>query len=105
MSGPIYPNVPVALRALRTAESDLQRTTMQVATGKTVATVADDPAAYVIAGRLNSDALAFMAVNSCLSGAEAPTRVANAALDQTTDILMQLKDTAIEKQAGGDFAS
>src|SRR3954447_21025393 len=101
MSGVIKPVVANALRTLDAADTRLQHTLSEVATGKAVATVADDPAAYVIAQGLSSDAQALMAVKSGLGGAEVPTRVANAAINATADLLKKLQATVFEAQSGG----
>jgi flagellin-like hook-associated protein FlgL len=95
------PSVAGALRTLNGVNTDLQRAISQAASGKAVATVADNPAAYVNAIRLTSDAQAFIAVKTGLAGAEVPTRVASAAIDGITAALMKVKDTAIGAQSGG----
>jgi flagellin-like hook-associated protein FlgL len=102
MSGVVNPSAASALRTLDTTETRLDRALSQAATGKAVATVADDPAAYVIASHLNSDAQAFLAVKSLLGGAAVPTRVAAAAVNSTSDILMKPQSTVFEAQSGGE---
>lgn len=99
MSGIVNSAVSAALRALGVAGVGLQRAVTQAATGKAVATVADAPAVYVVAAGLSSDSQAFMAVRSGLAGAEAPTRVANAAIDQTSDVLIKLREAVINAQS------
>jgi flagellin len=105
MWGIVNSGVSVALRALGVADVDLQRAVSQAATGKAVAAVSDSPAAYVVAAALNSDAQAFMAVKSGLAGAEVPTRVATAAIDQTSDALIKLKAAVIQAQSDGASTS
>ena len=105
MSGVINSTVAKALQTLAATNVALQKTGTEVATGKVVATVEDDPAAYVVALRLASDAQVWAAVQSGLGGAATPARVANAAMDSITDTLTKLKSTAIEAQSGGDFTS
>jgi flagellin len=106
MSG-IYnnPGAVVALQALQTANAALAKTTNELSTGKTVATVADDPAAYVIASGLRSDASALGAVSDCLCGAEVPTKVAGAAINSVSNILIDLKEAVINAQSGGGAAT
>ena len=99
------PGVASAIRTLAATNSSLASAISQAATGKTVATAADDPAAYVIAIRLKSDAQALMAVRTGLAGAQVPTRVAGAAINGITDVLMKLKEATFEAQAGGVSAS
>jgi flagellin-like hook-associated protein FlgL len=94
-----------ALRTLEATQAGLQRTVKEAATGKAVATVDDNPAAYVLAQRLTSDAQAWAAVNSGLGGAQVPTLVANTAMNGITGVLSELKNAAIEVQAGGDSGS
>ena len=103
MSGTINPNVTIALRSLAATKADLQKTVTEAATGKSVAIVEDNPAVYVVAQQLASDAQAWAAVRSGLGGAETPTLVANAAMDGITDVLTKLKQAAIEAQSGGDY--
>ena len=105
MSGAINPNVTSTLQTLGATDTKLQRTLSEVSTGKAVAMVSDDPATYVMASRLRSDAQAFMAVNSGLAGAEVPTRVASAAVSNATDLLMKLQATVFEAQSGGVAAT
>jgi flagellin-like hook-associated protein FlgL len=80
MSGVINSTVAKALQTLAATNVALQKTGTEVATGKVVATVEDNPAAYVVALRLASDAQVWAAVKSGLGGAETPARVANAAM-------------------------
>jgi flagellin len=94
-----------ALKALQTANTALAQTTNQVSTGKRVATVEDDPAAYVIAQGLRSDVGALTAVNSSLGGAEVPTRVAAGAIDNISNTLIKLKESVIAAQSGGIAAT
>lgn len=103
MSG-ISPTTTFALRTLEATQTELERTVKEAATGKAVATVTDDPAAYVVSQRLTSDTRAWTAVNSGLGGAQAPALVANAAMNGITDVLSELKNAALEEQAGGDFS-
>ncbi len=105
MSGIIGSGVSAALRALGVADTGLERAVSQAATGKAVATVADAPATYVVAAALSSDAQAYLAVRSGLAGAEAPTRVANAAIDQTSDVLRKLREAVIDAQSDDASAS
>ena len=58
-----------ALRVLAATNASLNRVLSRAATGKTVATAADDSAAYVIAIRLRSEAQALIAVRDSLAGA------------------------------------
>ena len=94
-----------ALRVLEATNASLDRVVSQAATGKIVASAADDSAAYVIAIRLSSDAQALMAVRDRLAGAEVPTRVAGAAIEGITDVLMKLKEATFEAQGDGEAAT
>src|SRR5690242_6969614 len=105
MSATIQPGVVFGLRTLESTQATLQRTVVEAATGKAVATVADDPPAFVIAKSLTSESSAWLTVGTRLAAAEVPARVASAAVDATTNVLMKLKQSAIEMQAGGDQAS
>jgi flagellin len=105
MSGVISPTVAIALQALEATDASLQSAVMQASTGKAVATITDDPGAYLVASRLSSDAQAFVAVNSGLAAAQVPTQVAGAAINSISDVLMKLQDTVIEGQSGGVSAA
>jgi len=105
MSATIQPGVVFGLRTLESTEATLQRTVVEAATGKAVATVADDPPAFVIAKSLQSESSAWLTVGTRLAAAEVPTRVASTAVDGTTDMLMTLKQSAIEMQSEGDQAA
>jgi flagellin-like hook-associated protein FlgL len=105
MSATIQPSVVLGLRTLKNTEVELQHTIAEAATGKAVATVADDPPAFVIANSLTSESSAWMTVGIQLGAADVPTRVANAAVNNTTSALMKLTQNVIEMQAGGEQAS
>jgi flagellin-like hook-associated protein FlgL len=105
MSGVISPTVAIALQTLEATDASLQTAVMQAATGKSVATITDNPGAYVVASCLNSDAQALLAVNSGLAAAQVPTQVASAAVNGISAVLMKLQDTVIEGQSGGVSAT
>jgi flagellin len=92
---------PFALKAVNQANTALSRTMNEVATGKRVATAEDDPADYVNALRLASEASALAAVNLNLANAGVPTQVANAALTNITGVLNTLQQQVIEAQSAG----
>ena len=100
MSAVTNPDASIALHVLDVVEARLQRAMAQAATGKSVATVSDDPTTFVIADRLGSDAQAFAAVKSSLGAAAVPTLVANAAVSSISDTLLKLKQSVIEAQSG-----
>jgi hypothetical protein len=67
VSGIITPGAAIALRTLESDDVNSRAALAQAATGKAVATAADNPAAYVVALGLNSDMLATMAVSRGVS--------------------------------------
>ncbi len=105
MSSTINPSVVSALHTLGIVDTNLKHALSEVATGKTVATLEDNSAAYVIANGLDSDTRAFTAVGSGLGAASVPTRVANTAVGGITNVVTSLKEAVIQAQAGGEFAT
>jgi flagellin len=85
-----------ALQSLNSTNSQLGVTQSRINTGLSVASTKDDSAAYNIAQSLRGDMGGLGAVTSSLNNAKSVTDVAVSGAEQISDILNQMKTTALK---------
>lgn len=79
---------------------DLDVTANRISTGKRINTAADDPAGMAIATRMRSDLGSYGAVKNNISSGISLTEVASSALNDSTEIIGEMKKLAIQSQNG-----
>jgi flagellin len=99
--GTVSPNPD--LNTIAQTQTALQTSLTREATGKRLQTAADGPAQYAISTNLQVQVAAFDAASQNVQTAFNATNVATGALGQTSDILGQLRNLAI--QGVNDFLS
>ena len=89
------PGALIALQNLNSTESDLQKTQNEVSTGLAVATPQDNGAVWAIAQNQRATSLSLDSVKQSLQRAQSTIDVATSAGTSVSDLLNQLKATAL----------
>jgi flagellin len=84
----------IALQQLTNTNAKLQQTQNRISTGLKVASTKDDSATYAIAQNLRSDLAGFNAVKGSLDRAKSTLDVAVAAVENISDVLIQMREKA-----------
>lgn len=86
----------LGVRNLSSSASSLAKSQNELSTGKTVSSVRDNAANFAISQILQSDIAGLNSVKSSLDRAISSSDVALAAGDQVSDLLIQLKEKAVQ---------
>lgn len=86
----------LGVRNLNTSTNSLAKSQNEISTGKSISSVRDNAAILSISQILQSDVAGLNSVKSSLDRAISSTDVALAAGDQVSDLLIQLKEKAVQ---------
>ena len=95
----------VALQSLNATSKDLQVVQNRVSTGQKVATAKDNGAVWAVANKMKSDVSAYDKVSESADRASAMLDTATAAGSAISDLLNQMKSTAVAATQTGLSAS
>jgi flagellin len=88
----------VALQTLKSVNSNLQQTTSEISTGKSVASAKDNSAVWAISKVMESDVKGFKGIQESLSLGESTVAVARNASETVTDLLTDIKGKIVAAQ-------
>ena len=88
----------VALQTLKSVNSNLEKTTSMISTGKAVASAADNSAVWAISKVMESDVKGFKGIQESLSLGESTVAVARNASETVTDLLTDIKGKIVAAQ-------
>jgi flagellin len=88
----------VALKTLKSINSNLGATQSEIATGKKVSSAKDNAAVWAISKVMESDASSFQGISDSLSLGESTVAVARQASETVTNLLTQMKDKIVSAQ-------
>ncbi|MGO4851652.1 flagellin N-terminal helical domain-containing protein [Phaeovulum sp. W22_SRMD_FR3] len=88
----------VALKTLKSINSNLGATQSEIATGKKVSSSKDNAAVWAISKVMESDASSFQGISDSLSLGESTVAVARQASETVTDLLTKMKDKIVSAQ-------
>ena len=88
----------VALQTLKSINSSLADTQVQISTGKSVASAKDNSAVWAISKVMESDIQGFKSISDSLSLGQSTVAVARQASETVTDLLTQMKGKIVAAQ-------
>ncbi|WP_085310787.1 flagellin [Planktotalea arctica] len=88
----------VALQTLKSINSGLAQTQGEIATGKSIASSADNSAVWAISKVMESDVKGFKAISDSLSLGKSTVAVARQAAETVTDLLTEMKGKIVAAQ-------
>lgn len=90
-----------ALRALRTNQSNMERSMKRIATGLRINSAADDPSGLAISEKMRSQIRGLKQAQNNVQDAISFLQTGEGALQQTTDILHRMKELTVKAQNSG----